>query len=145
MITSTFSTYFYVLTVQYLWTSLQSSTFAQLLLLGCPVLCYMYILELLGRLPWNYDTSLKMCALRQCRSKNWRPPPKLPVFWGQLFLHLEREIFELHRPKFLKLCQLMGNRWWSFKSYVQKFGCSPKNVGNAKIQKLAYNLAYQGE
>jgi len=39
---------------------------------------------------------------------------------------------------------MMVNRR-SFKSYVQKCGCSQKKKWEAKFQKLAHNLAYYGE
>jgi len=64
-----------------------------------------------GRLLWDFDTWLQMCALRQCRSRNLgEPPPK--NFGAVAFFAFRRKISKLRWPISVKICQMTGNRWF---------------------------------
>jgi len=89
----------------------------------------------LGRLPWNFQTWLKMWALRQLSKIGGGAFPNIG---GNCFFALRPQISEHPRPIAVKLCQIMGNRLGS------KICVHPKKCGEAKVQKLAHNLAYWG-
>ena len=56
----------------------------------------------LGRLPWDFETWLQMCAKYGGTS---------PKNGGNCFFTIRREISELPRPIAGKLCHMIGNRW----------------------------------